>query len=88
MHDWLGSDWHPVSPGCTKEVRTKTSVRTSESGGVRRTVFETRFGSTELVEKFDAPSQAWYPVECPIENLDDVKLMTERCRCSFFVSTS
>ena len=77
MHAWFGSDQFPILPHCTREVRTDTSFRTFENGGTRKTVYETRWGSTALIERFDAASQAWYPVQYPVQNVEDIRLLTE-----------
>ena len=75
LHRWIGSDKHPTIPACTKEVRKRTSLEVHTGANVRRTVFNTPVGSTEFVEKSDVPLQ-WHPSKHPVENLEDIKVMT------------
>ena len=77
IHDWIGSDAHPWVSECTKEVRRDSSLDVVKENGVRRTLFNTRHGSLEFVEGFDAASQAWHPVKHPVHNPEDVSLLTE-----------
>jgi len=77
IHDWIGSDKHIGIVGCIKEVRKKTSVETRTDDGIQRTFYRTRFGEMAMVRKFDVASQSWHPIESPVKNLGDVKLMTE-----------
>jgi len=77
LHDWIGSDKHVGIPACVREVRKSTSVEVVTESGLRRTIYKTPSGSTEVVAKFDAPSQSWHPIKLPVENLGHVKLMTE-----------
>ncbi len=77
IHDWIGSDKHIGIPGCIREVRKNTSAEVHTDDGIQKTFFHTRFGSAETVKKFDVASQSWHPIEFPVKNLDDVKLMTE-----------
>jgi len=77
IHDWIGSDKHTGISGCIKEVRKNTSAETHTDNGTQRTFYRTRFGEMEMVKKFDVASQSWHPVEFPVKNIDDVKLMTE-----------
>ena len=56
LHDWIGSDRHPFIPACVEEARAHTSLEVHTDGNVRRTVFNTRFGSAEFnaIEDFCA----------------------------------
>lgn len=77
IHDWIGSDKHMGIAACVKEIRRATSVETTETGDIRRTVYRTPHGETELVCRYDAASNSWHPVELPVRGLEDVRLMTE-----------
>ncbi|MFQ6040097.1 MAG: uroporphyrinogen decarboxylase family protein, partial [Candidatus Poribacteria bacterium] len=77
IHDWIGSDKHTGISGCIKEVRKNTSLEIRTDNGAQMTFYRTRFGEMEMVKKFDIASQSWHPIEFPVKNLDDVKLMTE-----------
>ena len=76
IHDWIGSDKHVGIPGCVREVRKRTSVETTSHGKMRRQVYRTPSGETELITQFDEPSQAWHPVQHPIRDLESIKRMT------------
>jgi hypothetical protein len=87
-HDWIGSARHPWVPGWakevhtwmpsyTREVRKKTSVEVRTDADGRRTIFNTRFGSTELIERFDVHSQSFHPIKYPVENLGNIRVMIE-----------
>jgi len=77
IHDGIGSDQHKGLRACFREVRRTTSLETREENGVRRTLYKTPAGAAELVMRFDAPSQAWHPVQFPVSDLRGVELMTE-----------
>ena len=76
IHDWIGSDKHVWGPECVREVRTRTSVETSSERGIRRTVFRTPHGQTELAQAFDESSQSWHPIKFPVRTVEDIKLMS------------
>lgn len=77
IHDWIGSDNHTKIPNCIREVRKTTSLEMVTNGDVQVTIFRTRSGDTKLVKRFDKGSQSWHPIEFPVKNLNDIKLMTE-----------
>jgi uroporphyrinogen-III decarboxylase len=86
IHDWIGSDKHIGISGCIKEIRRNTSVEIRTDNGIQRTFFHTQLGSAEMVKKSPllkgvrglyVTSQSWHPIEFPVKNIDDVKLMTE-----------
>ena len=77
IHDWIGSDKHIGIAACVKETRNTTSVETTETNNTRRTVYRTPHGETELLCKYDAPSNSWPPVKFPVHSLEDIRLMTE-----------
>ena len=77
IHDWIGSDQHVGIPGCIKEVRTRTSVKTIREDNRMRTEYRTPRAQTQMIQLFDEDSQAWHPVEHPVKTLDDIHLMTE-----------
>ncbi len=77
LHAWLGSDNHVGIPSALREVRKKTSVAVSAAGGTRTTVFKTPAGRAARVDRFDEGSQSWHPVQMPVRDVEDVKLMTE-----------
>lgn len=76
IHDWIGSDKHIFITACLKEVRRTTSVETTQSDGVMRTVFRTPHGETMETSRFDPASQSWHPAQFPVRNRDQVRLMT------------
>ena len=77
IHDWIGSDKHIGISGCVKEVRRKTSAEITTDGDLRRTVYRTPQGETELIQKFDTPSQSWHPVRFPVQHAEHIELMTD-----------
>jgi uroporphyrinogen-III decarboxylase len=77
IHHWVGSDRHVGIPGCVKEVRKTTSVEAKSADGLRRTTFNTRFGSLHSASRYDAASNSWHPVEFPVKSREDIKRMTE-----------
>lgn len=76
IHNWIGSDKHVWIPACYREVRGHAVTETITEGMARRTLYRTPLGETVLVSRFDVPSQAWHPVQFPIQDLDDIKIMT------------
>jgi len=63
-----------------KKINPFSSVNCYNSvknGDVQIFIFGTRYGSAKLIKKFDFNSQSWHPIEFPIKNLDDIKIMTE-----------
>jgi hypothetical protein len=76
MHAWIGSDPHAWVGDGLKESRRRTTVESTQTGAVRRTVYRTSLGETEQVLHFDEPSQSWHPVRFPVENLDGIRIMT------------
>ena len=77
IHDWIGSDVHVGVGRGIREIRKKTSHKTSREGNVQRTVYTTRFATLQAMSKFNVPSQSWHPVEFPVKTLDDVKIAIE-----------
>ncbi len=77
IHDWIGSDKHTRIVDCTREVRKRTAVTTSQDNGTMRTVFRSPIGERQLVCRFDAPSHSWHPAEFPVKTIEDVQVMTE-----------
>lgn len=77
LHDWIGSDKHVGIVSCVREVRNRTSRESVTEGCRRRTVFQTRFGNTALVEQYDAVTQSWHPVAYPAQTLQDIRILTE-----------
>lgn len=77
IHDWIGSDKHKGIAGCTRDVRTRTSVETTRDNGTKRTVYRTPHGELTLIYIFDSPSNSWHPVAFPVSNLDGIRVMTE-----------
>ena len=77
IHDWIGSNRHVGINGCVREIRRRTAVETVRTGDTRRTVYRTPHGETELVCRFDGPSNAWHPVSFPVRTREHIGLMTE-----------
>ena len=77
IQGWIGSDKHIGIASCVREQRVKTSVELDASDHVRRTIYRTFYGETQLICRFDTPSQSWHPVEFPVKGVEDIKLMTE-----------
>jgi uroporphyrinogen-III decarboxylase len=76
IHDWIGSDKHTWISGGVKEIRTNTSVDTTTSGKLRRTAYHTPYGDTERIDQFDEASQAFHPIQFPVETTEDIRRMT------------
>jgi len=77
IHAWMGSDNHVGVTDCTREVFQKTSVETTRTNGTMETIYRTPHKEMRLVQKFDLPSHAWYPIEHPVHSQDDIRAMTE-----------
>ncbi len=77
IHAWMGSDNHIGVADCTREVFSNTSVETTHTNGTMTTTYRTKRKDMRLVQKFDVPSQAWYPIEYPIHSVEDVCSMIE-----------
>lgn len=77
LHTWVGSDKHVGIAGCVREIRTDTSSKVHTEDGTQVTTFHTPHGDTRLVKKFDDASQSWHPVEFPVKDREDIRLMTE-----------
>ena len=79
IHDWIGSDKHTWIADCTREVRKRTAVNTSQENGTMRTVYRSPSGELQLVRKFDAPSHSWHPTEFPTSLLDGRSACPDKC---------
>lgn len=77
IHDWIGSDRFTGICGCTREERSRTSVETVQTEDTRRVLYRSPNGELELIEKFDSASHSWHPTKHPVQNLEDIRLMTE-----------
>lgn len=84
IHDWIGSDKHVGVGGGIKEVRTVTSVEREDKNGEQHTVYKTRLGETRQVKRFDPGSQSSHPIVFPIQNLEQIRIMTEWYRDARF----
>jgi uroporphyrinogen-III decarboxylase len=76
IQDRIGSDQHRGIGAGVREVRRRTSTRTISDGDAPRRVYQTPYGETTLVQRYDAASCSWHPVDFPVKNLEHVKLMT------------
>jgi uroporphyrinogen-III decarboxylase len=76
LQAWIGSDPHTGLASCIKEVRTRTSVVAERTGDTSRTVYACPEGRMEMIQHFDAASQAWHPVQFPVRTREDIRLMT------------
>lgn len=79
MFDFLGCDHHDWVAPCAHLVRKNTAQeRVAESDG-SSVITTYKAGGKELrmVEKYDAPSCSYHPVEHPCKTVEDVKVMTE-----------
>jgi len=79
LHAWVGSDRHVWVGSGLREIRTRTAVETTTTGGVMRTLYRSPHGELEEVQHFDDGSQAWHPVVFPVRTVDDIKVMTDVC---------
>jgi hypothetical protein len=76
LQAWTGSDPHVWLPGCLREVRKRSTVESVRSGDVARTLYTCPEGRLEMIQHFDAGSQAWHPVKFPVQTVNDIRLMT------------
>ncbi|OPZ30656.1 MAG: methylcobalamin:coenzyme M methyltransferase [Lentisphaerae bacterium ADurb.BinA184] len=76
LHNWMGSDRHGWVGTGLREVRTTTRLETAERDGVHTTFYHTPHGDLRLVQRFDAASQSWHPVEFPVKTRGDLAVMT------------
>jgi uroporphyrinogen-III decarboxylase len=77
IHSWIGSDQHIWIKSIIKEPWDSTTIDLNNGRKLRRTVFRSRFGDTELVEEFDRPSHSWHPTETPIRDRKDIQIIRE-----------
>ena len=77
IQEWIGTDNHVWIQPCASEIRKTTSVDAARSAGTLHRTFRTPNGEMTMVELFDEGSQAWHPVEFPIKDAHDVKLMAQ-----------
>ncbi|NLO74240.1 MAG: hypothetical protein GX100_09075 [candidate division WS1 bacterium] len=77
LHREIGSDRHEGLPSGLREVRDKTSCEVCASPGQQVTRFCTPHGETALVNRWDAGSLSWHPVQFPVRTRRDLLLMTE-----------
>jgi uroporphyrinogen-III decarboxylase len=76
LNAWIGSDPHLGIPSPLKEIRTRTSVTAERKGDVTRTVYACPEGQLDMIQHFDAGSQAWHPVQFPVRTREDILVMT------------
>jgi len=77
LYAYIGCDPHVPVAACTREGRTKTSVESVTTEGVRVTTYIAPSGVLEAVDHFDADSGSWHPVIFPVKRREDIAVMTE-----------
>ncbi len=77
LHNGIGSDKHIGIAGCIRETRKRTTVETTRTGGVMRTLFRTPSRELEMIRQFDEPSTSWHPTRFPVKTRADIQAMTE-----------
>jgi uroporphyrinogen-III decarboxylase len=75
LHRWIGSDQHIGVHSCMKTIRKKTAIKNYRTNGTMATTYETPIGTLTAVDKFDEVSHSWHPLEFPIKNREDIKIM-------------
>ena len=74
----LGCDIHIRNkPLYLKEVRKNSGTEIKRTSHKEVITYITKYGSARLINAFDRASQSWHPVEMPIKNEEDIKIMTE-----------
>ena len=68
---------HPGGVGPTfREVRKKTGYKLISDGHVKTHIYQTPYGDLKQIERYDAVSNSWHPVEHPIHTKADIETMT------------
>jgi uroporphyrinogen-III decarboxylase len=75
IHEWIGSDLHHYVPSCMRVVRRSVSVETEQFEGVRRCTYRTPAGVLTGMDRLDAASQSWHPVDFPVKAAGDLEAM-------------
>lgn len=60
-----------------KKKRKTTFLEEKKEKDIRKLIYGTRYGNLNATMKFDTSSQSWHPIEFPIKNKNDIKIMTE-----------
>lgn len=77
LQNWIGSDKHQGLADFIKENRKTSFLEEKIEGKTRKLIYGTKYGNLSATMKFDISSQAWHPVEFPIKNKNDIKIMAE-----------
>lgn len=77
IHRWIGSDRHEWLTDIIREKRKTTFLEEKKEKAIRKLIYGTRYGNLYATMKFDTSSQSWHPIEFPIKNKNDIKIMTE-----------
>ncbi len=77
FHQFIGSDPHEWSGGCVRSVRPNTDYHCERIGNTRHEVFTTPHGTLERTYLFDDASQSWHPTRFPVNNVEDIELLTD-----------
>ena len=75
IHQWVGSVPPVGSPACVKVVRQKTSTKSYPKNGTRVTEYITPAGTLTAINKYDAGSHSWHPIEFPVKRRKDIEAM-------------
>ncbi|MCM8817649.1 MAG: hypothetical protein NC913_09125 [Candidatus Omnitrophica bacterium] len=75
FHNWIGSDRHQGLTFFIKEKRNTSFLEEKKQDSIRKIIYGTKYGNLTATMKFDPSSQAWHPIEFPVKNKDDIKIM-------------
>ncbi|HPN84617.1 MAG TPA: uroporphyrinogen decarboxylase family protein [Victivallales bacterium] len=81
LHNWIGSDKHIWTGGCTKEVYKHCSFERSfpdyDKGElIEKRIYRVNGRELRLIFESDEETKSKHPVEHPVKNLEDIKDLT------------
>ncbi len=76
MHDYIGSDIHVYLPSCLKLTFNNCSFAEKKENSRLERLYHTPNATLRNVLHYDAPSDAWHPVELPVKSREDILAMT------------
>ena len=76
LHQYWGCDMRVFIPGYINIANRNASKEIINNNDELTEIYKTQYGEMKKVSKFDRASQSWHPVVMPINNLEDIKMMT------------
>ena len=77
LHAWIGSDPHVGVGGTVRVTSLGARAEHQREGDVMRTLYRVGATTLTMVQRHDAASASWHPIEFPIKQPGDLAVMTQ-----------